>query len=537
MLKNINRLYPSNLKSFGGETSGSSTLFNLLESFEDHILLRNLLIVGKKGVGKKAAVSIFLRDVFDNFGMDMDDEEDVNQKISKFLCCFDGSNDQDISQRPVTDKLSNFLSKPHSKNIFPFQILLIQNAQLMPPSIQQIIRRGWESGSQLRMIIVTESTKQIVGSFSSKCVLVEFDAIQEMDGLRVVMPLIKKERVGYTIEGLKKALEIVRKKTFVRSGSSKKRNKSKKLNHGNKRHRLIDFSAIQGKGHLDMSLFISSLQQTFIQHSYLSEENIDKHSNLSIQSRIPTVPYYQALVPVERCEICTLIPPCSHINEEDLVQRAEERRIELPKYEGGLTCRNYLEHGCCRIYNEFGHCSLNHPTNLHPLIPPTVRCQLCTLPFPCDICPYSQIRELLVELVSKMIVVGDVVERIQRERGPILSGEDELNMEQDWDNDNNEEKEDDVEELEEKEEEKEEEEEKDEEESFVVLIDSKYEDLLEDAVRHTNILDFQKRMDTTTLWANNSTNTNFDEYRHKVRFLKKHFRFIHRCVEFKESKR
>ena len=103
-----------------------------------------------------------------------------------------------------------------------------------------------------------------------------------------------------------------------------------------------------------------------------------------------------AVEPLERCEICTLVPPCQHISLDMLEEAAKERRAQLPRYKGGMECPEFFRKGRCTMFNQYGHCSLDHDGSMHEIVSPPARCPQCTLLWPCRHCTYSENREMVV---------------------------------------------------------------------------------------------------------------------------------------------
>merc|ERR1712000_24635 len=73
-----------------------------------------------------------------------------------------------------------------------------------------------------------------------------------------------------------------------------------------------------------------------------------------------------------------------------------------------MTCPEYCRSGYCSFYNLNGHCSLDHPRNLHTVEDAVVRCPSCTIPWPCHHCDFSPTREHLADFIV------DIRDRISR---------------------------------------------------------------------------------------------------------------------------
>lgn len=93
-------------------------------------------------------------------------------------------------------------------------------------------------------------------------------------------------------------------------------------------------------------------------------------------------------------------PPCKHITLEQLEIEGMKRRSDLPRYKKGLVCQQFLTTGHCNLFNKYGRCSLDHPQNVHTIIPAVPRCSQCTLVWPCNHCSYSISRRELEDALN-----------------------------------------------------------------------------------------------------------------------------------------
>ena len=84
--------------------------------------------------------------------------------------------------------------------------------------------------------------------------------------------------------------------------------------------------------------------------------------------------------------------------------------LSYSNYTFPLKNRNLNYIGNCSIFNKYGHCSLDHPKNVHVVISPPVRCSVCTIPWPCNHCSYTADRKAL------MAAIAEVHARITRAR-------------------------------------------------------------------------------------------------------------------------
>lgn len=183
--------------------------------------------------------------------------------------------------------------------------------------------------------------------------------LSDGDSLRVVLRILVAERVGYERAGIQLC--------FV-------------------------------KGSLSQTL--ANVQKVYSKWHFVSEANARKEIASLMPTGKPCVRADAALPPDLRCHICTLRPPCRHMSETELAQLGAQHRARLPERKNSLACRDFLRCGCCRVFNEFGRCSLDHPKKAHRLIYPASRCPTCTLPWPCHKCPFSAQRDLLQDTIQ-----------------------------------------------------------------------------------------------------------------------------------------
>lgn len=201
---------------------------------------------------------------------------------------------------------------------------------------------------------VVTATDRVVDKLEQACVHVELKPLPEDDRLRIVLGIAVKERVSFE----RRALQLI----FAR------------------------------ETHLGRA--ISTFQRIFELFGCVSMHNANKIYNLK------RLVLAQDALPRERCDKCTLYPPCQHVSSDDLARRGLQRRAELPQRDA-VPCACFVKTGACRTFNAFGRCSLHHPLEAHTLIQPTQRCMTCTLPMPCR-CPYTPYRQDLVDLVDRL---------------------------------------------------------------------------------------------------------------------------------------
>ena len=218
-------------------------------------------------------------------------------------------------------------------------------------------------GDRLKMLLVSKNPDERVITFVRvQASFVKTSVISEKDALQVILSICYRNKIGYDLEGIK--------------------------------------AVFKAYPNFDLTAMLDLIQKVFVQTHYCSKENVCKVSG--IPAELPKVGYIQAILPLERCTICTLIPPCLHRTLESLQEAGFNRRKELPRNKASVVCTDFVRHGYCSSFNKFGRCGLDHPKGCHILEKPVHRCEQCTIPWPCNHCAYSSARDSLVEVVEEI---------------------------------------------------------------------------------------------------------------------------------------
>ena len=105
----------------------------------------------------------------------------------------------------------------------------------------------------------------------------------------------------------------------------------------------------------DLGKIYRTLQEIFTKYAYLSYDNVIKVTNPEDAFKPMEIDAVAAIQPLQRCEKCTLIPPCKHITAFDLAQLGKERRRALPKRgPESITCARFAATGRCPAFNKLG---------------------------------------------------------------------------------------------------------------------------------------------------------------------------------------
>lgn len=257
--------------------------------------------------------------------------------------------------------LSKFLTTDLDKAVrVNYRFIILDNADFIPPSQQQSLKRIMEDHvNSVKFIMVTVESNKIISAIQSRALSVRTKNISESDALLVVLSILYRNSIGFDRDGLKAVFE-------------------------------------ECKPGFSTSKILEFCQDIFNEYQYISVDNVNAKSRKVVKSTVSTLAVLQ---PLDRCDICTLIPPCKHYDDKILLENAKVRRRQLPRYKGGMTCPEYLRYGHCSFFNENGHCSLDHPRNIHVLTDIQLRCPSCTIPWPCGHCLFMPFRDRIKTLI------------------------------------------------------------------------------------------------------------------------------------------
>lgn len=258
--------------------------------------------------------------------------------------------------------LTKFLTTDLDKSVrVNYRFIILDNADFIPPSQQQSLKRLMEEYvSSVKFILVTVEANKIISAIQSRAVPVRTKSISESDALLVILSILYRNSIGFDRDGLQAVFE-------------------------------------ECKPGFSTSKILEFCQDLFNEYQYISVDNVNAHVGKVVKNEVSTLAVLQ---PLQRCDICTLIPPCKHYDNQILLENAKVRRRTLPRYKGGMTCPEFLRYGHCSFFNENGHCSLDHPRNIHVLRDIQLRCPSCTIPWPCGHCLFMPNRTKIQTILT-----------------------------------------------------------------------------------------------------------------------------------------
>lgn len=340
------------------------TLKTYLDEFnsEKRDIPSSIVIYGPSGTGKSALVFTFLSQMIHEIKLN-------NDRVSKWILhinCNDwyGNNGQMNKTKELWEKLTKF-AEPIIEKFIPvvFRVIVMDNYDAIPSSAQTPFKKLFETAFRVRFIFTLHNVQDINPVVAGKSVLLKTNKIKEKDALQIILGLCFRNRIGYDRDGMKTLFT----------------------------YNAPDYS---------LSKLVDEIQKIFQMKFFIDNENVCKVLEIA-QPKI-TVPSIRVMEPFERCRICTLFPPCNHKPVQWLSEQGKKRRENLPRFKGGLACPEWVRFGRCSIFSRYGHCSCDHPKNLHIIQYPDPRCPNCTIKWPCNHCTYSKDRMEVVKVLEQL---------------------------------------------------------------------------------------------------------------------------------------
>lgn len=340
-----------------------TALTEVLEKFEKIKLLPDVLTIhGPSGSGKSAIAKVFMAELIELMKF--------KPGQSEKWCLFMDAKKYKKDLATFWSRVTTFAEPPLEKFITAkYRLLVVDNFDSIPPSSQQILKRIMEAYSgTLKYIFVCPDPKACMTTFVlTKSTNFRTRSINERDALQVVLSICNQHRIGFEREGIKAVFSL----------------------HPNR----------------SLSNILNLIDDVFLQRYYVSRENVLRIAvgKSTDASDLPVISPHRAVEPFVRCKACTLKPPCQHITLEDLVKQGIARRKELPRYKAGsMSCPEFVRYGYCTMFNRTGHCSLDHPKNLHTVKKFAVRCPQCSIVWPCNHCDFTKYRRIMQELIDEL---------------------------------------------------------------------------------------------------------------------------------------
>lgn len=332
---------------------------NLRESFDaSKDLPPSIILCGPSGSGKTTIGQKFIHDL-------CDDVRIQSAYLPKFFLETDANKFSNFAM--LWSRISKF-AEPALERFIPtsFRIIMVDNADLIPPSQQQTLKKLMEVfDKRVRWVFICTESKKLITHIQSLSLCFLTHCISEKNALIVVLSLCHRSRIGYDREGIRAVFHLL--KTPEAPSLSK----------------LID-----------------NLQKVFLQTGYISDENVARVAGSAKEKH--KISAATAMEPLSRCPVCTLIPPCKHTTEAMLTETGIVRRAELPRNKGATQCPEFVRFGHCALFNKYGRCPMDHPKDLHSVVKPIKRCNQCTIPWPCHHCAYSPKRDHLMKTIKEV---------------------------------------------------------------------------------------------------------------------------------------
>ncbi len=366
--------FPDSLEHFRDQQRNQEAFEALRSSARDKEV-RNFLICGPRGSGKTAACCAYVKDFA---RPDADPKAEGARRRAKKLAKLKMKDGKLPLLRLTQDDVRNAaefeaafakfvrMSDRDCGDKSTKFVILDGLDQLLGKEQQLIYKILKESHKKVGFLLTGSSERRILDKFKKKCELLHMKSLDPRDALDVFLGVAQDKKVGFDRPG---ACMLYRDK------------------------RCADMS---------LGLALRMLQQCFVKWDFISEMNVTKEFCPESFTAPKTIQAGDAMgVPAPRCPICTLPMPCAHCDEQELASQGLERREELPRYDNALACPCFVKFGYCRVFNEFGHCSLDHPRDRHDVIKPPLKCPQCTMVWPCRHCNFTRARDELLETVKR----------------------------------------------------------------------------------------------------------------------------------------
>jgi hypothetical protein len=264
-----------------------------------------MILCGPSGSGKSAICTVFCQNLTDLLSLH-------HSHANKFYLMVDAA-----SYRKDYDHLWIKINRFSEANFdrlltVKYRLLVIDNAAAITPSNQQDLKKILEvQGPRLKVILVCDDPKtQLLTYFHSRAVIFKTKQISERDALRVLLSFCNRNSIGFDLDGIRMLFTI--------------------------------------NSNFSLSSMFDLIQKVFVEKYFISKENVCKVSGSAMP--LPTITAGQALEPVNRCEVCTLYPPCKHMTLEMMTTLGAQRREQLPRYKtGSMSCPEFVRAGTFKL--------------------------------------------------------------------------------------------------------------------------------------------------------------------------------------------
>ena len=252
----------------------------------------------------------------------------------------------------------------------------------------------------VRFFIISGNKKGVINAIQTTAHCLKSNQLKENDCLKVLLHFCKQHKIGYEREAIILLLKIFPKNSltdifdlmqivftkryFISYENIVRIMKEKEMEEKEKEKLLKNVKVSK-----------------IVKKNEILQKSKDVPVNMCYQD-VQEFSYLRILEPRKRCEICTLIPPCSHINENELIENSCEIRNKLLLNKKVNDCLEFVRYGTCTSFNKYNRCLYNHPKSIHKINIPAPRCTICTLLWPCNFCSYSIERNNLIKTIENV---------------------------------------------------------------------------------------------------------------------------------------
>eukprot|EP01023_Acetabularia_acetabulum_P000099 TRINITY_DN10048_c0_g1_i1.p1 TRINITY_DN10048_c0_g1~~TRINITY_DN10048_c0_g1_i1.p1 ORF type:complete len:342 (-),score=59.07 TRINITY_DN10048_c0_g1_i1:291-1316(-) len=171
---------------------GNTEIVQRLKQMVKQNSMQNLLLAGSPGTGKTTSVLCMARMLLGN-------------DFSKGVLELNASDERGIDV--VRGRIKMFAQQKAGLGSGKHKIIILDEADSMTAAAQQALRRTIEEYSATtRFAFTCNTSSKIIEPLQSRCAIMRFSKIQDLDILQRVMEICTKEQVDYTKEGLEAIL-------------------------------------------------------------------------------------------------------------------------------------------------------------------------------------------------------------------------------------------------------------------------------------------------------------------------------------------
>lgn len=176
------------------DVCGNNHIVNRLKNMLNNNNLSNLIISGPSGTGKSCSIKCLAR-------------EFLKESYNDALLELNGSDERGINIIRVTIK--SFAQKKLILSPGKYKVIILDEADSITVGSQQALRRIIENYSKsTRFIFICNELNKIIEPIQSRCTMLEFKEINNLDLTKMLQGICLNENINYTKSGLELISQI-----------------------------------------------------------------------------------------------------------------------------------------------------------------------------------------------------------------------------------------------------------------------------------------------------------------------------------------